>query len=89
MSSSCLIQYADMQIAAPKADVLKALESLRSDDNKSAVMNSVNDSLSAVVARINNDTASEKEMQNFCMDVAIWYANEILEGRAALNVSSH
>lgn len=84
----CQIEYDGMMIVAPMNDVKYALVELQKG-RKSEIMKSVNRSLRHIMPKVKSGKASQKEAMNAGQDVAIWYANEILEGRATMQDIKH
>jgi hypothetical protein len=82
---TAVINYKKWGLCAPMNDVVDMATDLaeHTPKRRKQVMTSVNASLAKAEARMHK--LSEKEHQNFCHDVVIWYANEILDGRATLD----
>ncbi len=79
----CQIEYDGMIIVAPMEHVKYALRELQKG-NKADLMESVNRSLKHSMPRIKSGSATQEEAMAAGQDIAIWYANEILEGRASM-----
>lgn len=64
------------------ADALNALSAMNRN-RKRSVLKSVEKSLTSWVKKANTKKAlSEEEKRNCANDIAIWFANEMIEGRA-------
>lgn len=80
-----MISYAGMEFLVPRDEFLEVLEPLRAVSDRAAVMASVNFSLQRVLQKIRGGRLSQiepNEAAAFMQDVAIWFANEVIDGRA-------
>lgn len=87
IGGSRTISYRGMMVMAPLRDIRQAIEQF-SDPNRDRrkTMASVNASLARSFPRVESGKASQKEAMECAQDVAIWFANEIVEGRATLEI---
>jgi hypothetical protein len=79
------ISYGGMELLAPIRDIRDSMDFLNSVDRR-RVMASVNAALANNFPKVANRTASQKVAMQTAHDVAIWFANEVIEGRAAIEV---
>jgi hypothetical protein len=83
---SHLIAYGGMEVIAPDNDVKAAIEDLKnSSGDRAKIIASVNASLVANLPTVRARTASQKVALEFAHDLAIWLANEVIEGRVSLD----
>lgn len=82
------IPYRDAMIAAPLRDLRQAINDLRAmpHPQRKRVMNSVNRALEQTYPEVQAGTASQEMAMQCCQDVALWFANEVVEGRATLEM---
>lgn len=82
-----MINYRDCMIAAPVRDIRQAVERLSDPEyDRRKTIASVTASLARSFPRVQSGKASQKEAMLCCQDIAIWFANEIIEGRATLEM---
>ena len=80
-----MIKYRELNCIAPKGDVLYALNKFRTNpQNRKGIMGSVMFALTKNYKPVLNQTATTQQAITLGQDIAIWYANEIYEGRATL-----
>lgn len=83
------ISYGGLECLAPVIDIknnVKYLESCSVEKRKgimSSVQNYLNENFDSVKAK----KASQEVAMNCAQDVGIWFANEVLEGRASVEVN--
>lgn len=70
-------------IMAPVRAIRSAIDDLRSTD-RIAMMASVNEEIDAAWPLIKAQKASQETAMHCMQDIAIWFANEVIEGRATL-----
>jgi hypothetical protein len=80
------IEHGDLTVVAPINDIKMCLEWLRSMDTptRSATLRSVNQALAVGKSSMRSQTASQDVAMQFCQDCALWFANEVLDGRVTL-----
>lgn len=81
-----MIEYKGMTIMAPLRDIKQSLDMMKANDEeyRAGIMGSANDYLRRNIRSVKNQTASQEVAMNCAMDIAIWFANEVFEGRATL-----
>lgn len=80
------IQWGTHHVIAPRGDVVNFIEHLKSysDDVRRDMMVSVLRSLRHFDRRLERrQYQSPDDHQKFCEDMAIWFSNEVIEGRAS------
>lgn len=77
------IEYGGMSVMAPLRDIQDAVTALKAGDHRK-VMASVNATLAQDFPRVKAERASQKQAMRCAQDIAIWFANEVIEGRATL-----
>jgi hypothetical protein len=84
--SHCKVNYRELTVLVPVTDLFEAMELVvetgRTD--RVAMMASVAQALAESYPQVIAQTASLELAMSLGQDVAIWFANEVLEGRAAL-----
>lgn len=83
LGGSRWIEYGGMMIMAPLRDINDAVTSLKTGDRRK-IMASVSASLAGDFPRVKAEKASQKQAMRCAQDIAIWFANEVVEGRATL-----
>jgi hypothetical protein len=81
LSGSVELSYQDATVIAPVKDILEALDILETED-RSQIMQSVNSYLKDHWHLFRSGEATQEQKENMVHDIATWYANEIIEGRA-------
>ena len=78
------IQYLETMIVAPLNHVKEAIVTLQgySRSKRKQVIRSVNVALAMSYSRC--DHFSQQQFLEFAQDVTIWFANEVVEGRAEM-----
>jgi hypothetical protein len=86
---SRMIKYKDMEILAPMSDIEEALTTLNSVNRqvRRQALASVQAEIERTLPRVRNKTADQDEFMGFCHDVVIWFANEVMSGKASLVVN--
>ena len=80
-----MIKYRELNCMAPKGDVLYALNEFQTNPQKrKGIMGSVMFALTKNYKSVFDQTATTQQAVTLGQDIAIWYANEIYEGRATL-----
>ena len=80
-----MIKYRELNCMAPKGDVLHALNEFQTNPQKrKGIMGSVMFALTKNYKSVFDQTATTQQAVTLGQDIAIWYANEIYEGRATL-----
>lgn len=89
IGGSRFIAYGGLQVFVPVRDIHAALDKFRTygDKYRADVMASVNRSLTASIPLVRENKASQEYAIAAAQDVAIWFANEVLEGRAQLEMN--
>ena len=82
---SVAIAYRDAKIVAPLADIRGAIELLRSAPDRRQILRSVNRSLRQDFNSVVRRQASQQTAMHVMQDIALWFANEVIEGRATLD----
>jgi hypothetical protein len=85
IGGSRVIEYGGMMTLVPVRDIQHAMTVLQANDRRK-VMASVNATLALTFPKVRSGAASQKMAMNCAQDIAIWFANEVLEGRASLEV---
>ena len=80
------IEYGGMTVMAPTRDIAQAVDALRRG-NRQRIMRSVNKALAKSFPAVKAERATQQLAMRCAQDIAIWFANEIIEGRATLEVS--
>ena len=80
------IDYRGLMIMAPVRDILQAINSLNRGDRRK-IMASVSASLARDFPKVEKGKATHKIAMRCAQDIAIWYANEVIERRATLELS--
>lgn len=89
--SYCEIKFRDFEMVTLIDHLKSAISAIkRVDDYDRAiaidsVITCINDNYNSVV----NQKASQKMMVDFCQDITLWYANEVVEGRAFIGGTLH
>jgi hypothetical protein len=85
------IRYGDFMIVAPLADIKHSLDALRrmSGSRRAVMLRSVNKALASALPAVAAGTAPQEVAMTFCQDVAIWFANEVFDGREQLDATTH
>ena len=88
IGGSRMVEYQGLQVLVPVRDLRDAVELLTKKNRAEIrrVMTSVNGSLQRNLAAVSTGTAQQETAMNFGQDVAIWFANEIVHGRASLEI---
>ncbi len=86
IGGSRMISYGGLDVMVPVRDVREAINALKAGD-RIRIMNSVLAALRRTFPKVKRGTASQKAAMNCAQDIAIWFANEIIEGRATLEIS--
>lgn len=86
IGGSRFIEYGGMMIMVPVRDIRQAMDALRTGD-KAVMMASVNATLARTFPAVKAGTATNKQAMECGQDIAIWFANEVVEGRASVEVS--
>ena len=83
------IQYKHFEIQAPRKELLYALTNMRAlkGEEKRSFMRSVNKALAEATEKADQGRITQQEAMTMGQDCVFWYANEIIEGRATLEVS--
>lgn len=83
------IQYADtdFMIGAPLAHVHQAIELLKEQNRaqRKNTMHNVNRAIRQMLPVVGEEKASTKQAAELAQDIAIWFANEVVEGRKSLD----
>lgn len=79
-----IVQYREMQVIIPINHLKAAVADLTNRPNRESVMKSVNRCLKQYYPKMIKQKASQKRAMEYGQDVCIWFANEIIEGRATL-----
>ena len=85
LGGSRMIDYEGMIIMAPLRDIQEAIVALNEGDRQQ-MMRSVNAAIRRTFPKVKRGTASQKAAMECGQDIAIWFANEVIEGRASLGV---
>ena len=85
IGGSRMIDYDGMIIMAPVRDIRHAIDAL-TDGDRQQIMQSVNSAIRRTFPKVKRGTASQKSAMQCGQDIAIWFANEIIEGRATLEI---
>lgn len=85
---SRLINYQGLILAAPMSDIRDAVTLLKNSNRRErkGIIASVNRSLARNFPKVKAQKASQKVTMSCAQDLTIWYANEIVEGRASEEV---
>jgi hypothetical protein len=85
------IQYGEMVVVAPLVDIRHALQALEQmpPARRESTLRSVNRALKRALPSVSSGTAAQKKAMAFGQDIAIWFANEVLNGRASLEETRH
>jgi hypothetical protein len=86
IGGSRVISYGGMEILAPVRDIIQAMDWLRNGDRRQIVAH-LNATLARNFPNVSNGTASQKLAMQTGQDIAIWFANEVIEGRATLEIN--
>jgi hypothetical protein len=83
------INYGGLTTMAPRDQVAEFVEMLKkmTPTARAAVLNSVNDAIFKVIGEVKLGKDTQSVAIDMAQDVAIWYANEIFEGRATIRGS--
>lgn len=86
IGGSVVIDYGQAEIVAPRADVEDMVDVLRNMGPavRAVSMGSVNEYLAQHIADVMAGKASQDVAMNVMQDIAIWFANEVFEGRRSL-----
>lgn len=82
---SQLIFYGGLTLAAPKSDVEEAVGLMRllTGPARKQHMNSINATLARNFPKVKAGKASQKLAMQTAQDLVLWFANEVIEGRAS------
>lgn len=80
IGGSRLIVYDGVNVLAPIRDIRQAITSLSNGDRQHTVMLARGD-IEKTLPAVRQGTASQYAAMMCARDVAIWFANEIIEGR--------
>lgn len=83
IGGSAWITYDGIEIMVPLRDVMEAREALL-NGRRTRIMASVNTSLKRFFPLVKAEKAPQRLAMKIAQDVAIWFANELIEGRAKL-----
>lgn len=86
VGGSRIISYDGMELLAPLRDIKESIDFLNNNDRRK-VMASVNATLARRFREVKKGTASQKIAMECMQDIAIWFANEIIEGRETLEIN--
>lgn len=78
------IVYGEHHLFAPTNDIHTALELLRSSTDRVRRMKTVQREINRNLPKLEKGTIMPQEANNLAADITIWFANEIIEGRASL-----
>lgn len=89
IGGSRFITYGGLQVFVPVRDIHQSLDKFRTmgDAYRKDIISSVNKSLDATIPLVRDSKATQQQAISAAQDVAIWFANEILEGRATLEMN--
>lgn len=81
------IQYQDFMVVAPRAHVVDAVEMIKQEDttSKKHILKSIQHSIKTLLPLLIAGTATQQQAMDCAQDISLWYANEIVEGRAELS----
>jgi len=82
------IIYGDCEVVAPVSDIEEAIALIRrsTPEANRRAMASIKAYLARHTPRANAGKASQKIAMQCAQDIAIWFANEVVEGRASLRI---
>jgi hypothetical protein len=88
IGGSRLIEYYEMRLLLPVRDIREAVAALRETDPKERreAMQSVNKSLTRFRSKAKRGVLTEQEANTFTSDIALWFANEVVDGRQSLEL---
>jgi hypothetical protein len=83
------VEYDGMMVMVPLQHIRDAMAyfSKRHPTVRRGAMESVKASIARLSPGVKAGTASHEDSMGCCQDIAIWFANEVIEGRATLEVS--
>jgi hypothetical protein len=79
------ISYGNLEIVAPRKEVVRAITMLRGERDRARLMRRVKHCIELGIRTMNSPRATAKKAIQCAQDIALWYANEIIEGRQKLN----
>ena len=83
---SRVIDYEGWNLTAPVAEIREAIAHLKESDRTEHLMSSVRKALKRGLKRMKTGRASVEEVGEFSHDVVIWFANEVVQGRRAVEM---
>lgn len=88
IGGSRAITYGGTEVIVPALAIHLAMDKFlcMGDEYRKYVMQSVNSSLSESFPSVKNSTASQDKAIECARDISIWFANEVIEGRATFSV---
>lgn len=88
IGGSRMVEYAGLQVLVPVRDIHHAYDKFLTmgDRYRKDVMQSVTRSLNDKLPHVSAITASSQVAMQCGQDIAIWFANEVIEGRATLEI---
>ncbi len=85
---SRIIEYGGLKCIAPLNEIQQGIALLMAaGDARPALIAEVNRCLKRSMRSVKRHKASQQVAMNWAQDVAIWFANEVIEGRASLEVN--
>jgi hypothetical protein len=81
------IEYDGVLMLVPLQALRHTVDYLKASDRREIVMTSVNAALACGFPSVKAGTASQDDAVGCAQDVVIWFANEVIAGRASLEVS--
>lgn len=80
------IQYKEFEMTCPDQHVKDAVEALSTSKNRPEIVKSVNTYIETHLPSMADGSASQDVAMRVMQDIAIWYANEVVEERATLGM---
>jgi hypothetical protein len=86
IGGSRTVTYRDLVIVVPLRDIEDARKAL-TEGNRHRLMRSVRSAIDGAYEEVAAGRAPHSVAMNIGQDIAIWFANEVIEGRATLEVN--
>lgn len=83
-----IIPWDGVEMYVPVSEIREAVAMLRGmDDMRQVIIDRLKDYLDQHMPALKRGTASQEVAMNCGADIAIWFANEVIEGRASLDIN--
>lgn len=75
-------KFKEFIVLVPLNHLNSAIDSMKDDPNRIRILQSIESCINEHYQSMMDHKASQETAMNFCQDITLWYANEVIEGRA-------